>query len=156
MIRSSALPILCLSLMMNATSAQAEVKIERLNPEGLSKPAGYSQVVTATGGKFVFVSGQGGIKDDGSVPVDLAEQTTLMFQKIAAALKGAGATPADVVAMRVYIVGLGQGTDPTPVFAGIRNFFPSNAKPTSTVLGVSGLALPNMKVEIEVEALVKD
>jgi 2-iminobutanoate/2-iminopropanoate deaminase len=139
-----------------ASAAHAEVKIERLNPEGLSKPAGYSQVVTVSGGKRIYVAGQGGIKDDGTVPADLGEQTTIMFQKIAAALKGAGATPADVVAMRVYIVGLGQGTDPMPVYAGIRNFYPANAKPTSTVLGVSGLALPNMKVEVEVEAVVKN
>ena len=156
MIKSVIASGLFAALVAISAAAKAEVKIERLNPEGLSKPAGYSQVVTVTGGKLVFVSGQGGIKDDGSVPVDLAEQTTLMFQKIAAALKGAGATPADVVAMRVYIVDLGKGTDPTPVFAGIRNFFPANAKPTSTVLGVSGLALPNMKVEVEVEAVVKN
>jgi 2-iminobutanoate/2-iminopropanoate deaminase len=139
-----------------SSAALADVKIERLNPEGLSKPAGYSQVVTVSGGKRVYVAGQGGIKDDGIVPADLAEQTTIMFQKISAALKGAGATPADVVAMRVYIVGLGQGTDPMPVYTAIRNFYPANAKPTSTVLGVSGLALPNMKVEVEVEAVVKE
>jgi 2-iminobutanoate/2-iminopropanoate deaminase len=142
--------------LLSATAAHAEVKIQRLNPEGLSKPAGYSQVVTVTGGKLVFVSGQGGIKDDGSVPADIGEQTTLMFQKIAAALKGAGATPADVVAMRVYIVDLGKGTDPAPVYAGIRKFFPADAKPTSTVLGVSALAVPGMKVEVEVEAVVKE
>ncbi|MDX2145389.1 MAG: RidA family protein [Rhodospirillaceae bacterium] len=142
--------------MAFAATAQAQVKIERLNPEGLSKPAGYSQVVTAAGGKRVWLSGQGGIRDDGTVPEDLAEQTKIMFEKIALALKGAGATPADVVAMRVYIGGLGQGTDPNPVYAGIRNFFPAGAKPTSTVLGVTGFAVPGMKVEVEVEAVVKE
>lgn len=147
---------LIIASFLLSSSAYADVKIERLNPEGLSKPAGYSQVVTVTGGKRIYVAGQGGIKDDGTVPADLTEQTKIMFEKITAALKGAGATAADVVAMRVYIVGLGQGTDPTPVFAAIRNFYPANAKPTSTVLGVSGLALPNMKVEVEVEAVVKE
>jgi len=148
--------LLALTALAFATSAQAQVKIERLNPEGLSKPAGYSQVVTASGGKRVWLSGQGGIKDDGSVPADLAEQTKIMFEKIGLALKGAGATPADVVAMRVYILDLGKGTDPTPVYAGIRNFYPAGAKPTSTVLGVTGFAVPGMKVEVEVEAVVAD
>jgi enamine deaminase RidA (YjgF/YER057c/UK114 family) len=137
-------------------AASAQAKIERLNPEGLSKPAGYSQVVTAQGGKRVWLSGQGGIRDDGSAPEDLAEQTKIMFDKIALALKGAGATPADVVAMRVYILDLGKGTDPNPVYAGIRAFFPAGAKPTSTVLGVTGFAVPGMKVEIEVEAVVTE
>lgn len=143
-----------LALFGGPTSAVAQVKIERLNPEGMSKPAGYSQVVTVMGGKRVYVSGQGGIADDGSVPEHLAAQTKIMFEKIAAGLKGAGATPADVVAMRVYILDLGKGTDPMPVFQGIRSFFPADAKPTSTVLGVSGFAVPGMKVEIEVEAVV--
>jgi enamine deaminase RidA (YjgF/YER057c/UK114 family) len=142
--------------LFTGAATAAEVKIERLNPEGLSKPAGYSQVVAVTGGKRVYVAGQGGIRDDGTVPEDLAEQTRIMFDKIALALKGAGATPADVVAMRVYIGGLGQGTDPAPVYAGIRAFFPVGAKPTSTVLGVTGFAVPGMKVEVEVEAVVKE
>lgn len=126
--------------------------LQRLNPAGMSTPRGYSQVVMATeADRLVFVSGQGGIAADGKVPEDLGEQTRLMFDKIRIALAAAGVGSKDVVQMTVYIVDL-QNIDPTPVYDGIRAFFPADAKPTSTVVGVSALALPGMKVEIVVTA----
>jgi enamine deaminase RidA (YjgF/YER057c/UK114 family) len=126
--------------------------VERINPEGLTQPRGYSQVVVATGQRWIHVSGQGGIDADGSVPADLAEQSRLMFEKIRIALAAAGASPADVVRIVVYIVDLPR-TDPAPVYAAIRDFFPTGAKPASTIVGVSALALPGMKVEIDVTAV---
>ena len=53
--------------------------IKRINPEGLSKPQGYSQIVTTEGGKTIHLAGQGGIADDGSVPENLDEQTKLIY-----------------------------------------------------------------------------
>ena len=133
-------------------SGMRAVELQRLNPADLSTPRGYSQLVIAAGTeKLIFVSGQGGIAADGKVPEDLGEQTRLMFDKIRIALAAAGAGPKDVVQMTVYIVDL-QSIDPKPVYEGIRAFFPAGAKPTSTVVGVSALALPGMKVEIEVTA----
>jgi enamine deaminase RidA (YjgF/YER057c/UK114 family) len=146
---------LLLAALVSASARADAPLIERMNPAGLSKPAGYSQVVTSRGGRTVYVSGQGGIGADGKVPEDLAEQTRLMFDKIRLALAAAGAAPRDVVRMTVYIVDLGR-IDPNPVYQGIRDFFPADGKPTSTVVGVSALALPGMKVEIEVVAAVAD
>jgi enamine deaminase RidA (YjgF/YER057c/UK114 family) len=141
-------------LLALATGAASAADIQRINPEGMSKPQGYSQVVTAANvARWVIVSGQGGIGADGKVPEDVGEQTRLMFDKIRAALAAAGASPRDVVSMTVYIVDLGR-TNPAPVFQGIRDFFPADGKPTSTVVGVQGLAVPGMKVEIEVTAAV--
>jgi enamine deaminase RidA (YjgF/YER057c/UK114 family) len=146
---------LLLAALVAANARADAARIERVNPAGLSKPAGYSQVVTSRGGRTVYVSGQGGIGADGKVPQDLAEQTRLMFEKIRLALAAAGAAPRDVVRMTVYIVDLGR-IDPGPVYQGIRDFFPADGKPTSTVVGVGALAVPGMKVEIEVVAVVAD
>ncbi|MEZ5513296.1 MAG: RidA family protein [Steroidobacteraceae bacterium] len=133
-------------------SAMRAAELQRLNPADMATPRGYSQLVIAAGAdRLIFVSGQGGIGADGKVPEDLGEQTRLMFDKIRIALAAAGAGPEDVVQMTVYIVDL-QSIDPTPVYEGIRAFFPTGAKPTSTVVGVSALALPGMRVEIEVTA----
>ena len=128
--------------------------IERINPKGLSKPQGYSQIVTTQGGKIIHLAGQGGIAGDGTVPENLDDETKLMFEKIAIGLAAVGATAADVVRMVVYIVDLGN-INPMPVYEGIRSFFPEGHKPVSTILGVTALALPAMKVEIDVTAFLK-
>ncbi|SVE25660.1 uncharacterized protein METZ01_LOCUS478514 [marine metagenome] len=128
--------------------------IERINPKGLSEPQGYSQIVTTQGGKLIHLAGQGGIGDDGTVPENLEDETKLMFEKIAIGLNAVGATAADVVRIVVYIVDLGN-INPMPVYEGIRSFFPEGYKPVSTILGVTALALPEMKVEIDVTAFLK-
>jgi enamine deaminase RidA (YjgF/YER057c/UK114 family) len=131
------------------------LELRRINPEGLSKPQGYSQVVVAENvTRWILLPGQGGIGPDGRVPEDLGEQTRLMFEKIRIGLAAAGAAPRDVVRITVYIVDL-EKIDPTPVYQGIREFFPADAKPASTVVGVSALALRGMKVEIDVTAVAR-
>lgn len=145
---AKAAAVAALLTVLPARSAE----IERLNPDGLTKPRGYSQVVAASGQRWIHVAGQGGIAADGSVPADLGEQTRLMFEKVRIALAAAGASPKDVVRIIVYIVDL-ESTNPAPVYAGIREFFPADAKPASTIVGVGALALPGMKVEIDVTAV---
>ncbi len=137
-------------------SAAADVDIQRFNPEGMSQPIGYSQVVTVTGsGKTIYLGGKAGIYADDSFPESLAEQSKLTFENIHRALEAAGATPADVVDIQIYIVDLAN-VDPSPVYQDVRNFFPAGHKPTSMVIGVSALAYPGLAVEINVTAVVGD
>ena len=136
--------------------AAGELEIKRWNPEGLSQPVGYSQVVTVRGrGKTIYLGGKAGIYPDGSFPDSLAEQSDLTFENIRKALAAAGAKPEDVVDIQIFIVDLAN-VDPTPVYQGVRNFFPAGHKPTSMVIGVSALAYPGLLVEINVTAVVPD
>ena len=133
-----------------------ELEIKRWNPEGLSQPVGYSQVVTVRGpGKTIYLGGKAGIYPDDSFPDSLAEQSDLTFENIRRALAAAGAKPEDVVDIQIFIVDLAN-VDPTPVYQGVRNFFPAGHKPTSMVIGVSALAYPGLLVEINVTAVVPD
>ena len=135
----------------------AEVEFKRFNPEGMSQPAGYRHVVTASGGKIVYLAGQAGLNIDGTVPEGgLETQVPLMFEKVRTALTAAGGTPSDVTRIVVYIVGLGQGTNPMPVYQGIRDFFPEDGKPASSIIGISGLAVDGLLVEIDVTAHVAE
>jgi len=147
--------LLLFSTLVSAP-AWAEADIQRFNPEGLGQPSGYRQVVTAQGGKTVYLAGQAGLRADGSIPDGLFEQAELTYENIAVALAAVGGSAADVVRITVYIVGLGEGVDPTPVYQAQGKFFPPDAKPASTILGVSGLALPELLVEVDVIAVVSD
>lgn len=143
-----------LTALSLSISASADVVIKRFNPKGLSQPVGYSQVVTVEGtGKWIFLGGKAGIHPDDSYPESLEEQSKLTFENIRLALEAAGATPADVVEIQIFIVDLAK-VDPTPVYRDVRNFFPPGHKPVSMVIGVSALAYPGLLVEINVKALV--
>ena len=134
-------------------------EIKQLNPVTLfpSLPFGFSQVVTSRGGKFVHVSGQTAWDTEMKIvgAGDLAAQTRKALENVRLALAAAGATPADVVRMRLYVVNY----DPRMVdtLAGIlKGFFPAEAPPASTWIGVQSLAVPEFLIEIEVTAVVED
>jgi len=139
-------------LPVNAMADTLEIK--RWNPKGLSQPDGYSQIVTVTGEhKVIRLGGKAGVAADGTIPESLADQVKLTFNNITLALKEAGATPKDVVEIQVFIVDLAN-VDPSPVYNAIRSYFPADHKPVSMVIGVSALALPALKFEINVTAVV--
>ncbi|MEQ8735696.1 MAG: Rid family hydrolase [Rhodospirillaceae bacterium] len=139
---------------MSMTSTKADVTIKRWNPEGLSQPDGYSQLVTVEGnGKLVLLGGKAGLRPDGSIPETLGEQSRLTWDNIDLALKAAGASHEDVVEIQIFIVDLAN-TDPEPAYQDVRDFFPKGHKPVSMVIGVSALAIPELQIEINVRAIV--
>ena len=141
-------------LMTTASITNAEVNIKRWNPEGLDQPVGYSQVVTIEGqGKLVLLGGKAGLRPDGFIPKTLEAQSKLTWENIELALNAAGATRKDVVEIQIYIVNLDK-VNPEKVYQDVRDFFPTGHKPVSMVIGVSALAIPELKMEINVRAIV--
>lgn len=128
-----------------------------VNPPTLSTPRGYTHVVTVTGGKMVFVSGQVAFDAKGEIvgKGDLRAQATQTYENLKAALAAVGATPADVVKMNTYIVNY-QPAD-LPVIREVRSqFFPQENLPASTLVGVQALALEGLLIEVEAIAMVKE
>ena len=141
---------------LSPAAAMGEIEIKRWNPEGLSQPDGYSQLVTVEGtGKMVLLGGKAGLRADGTIPPTLAEQSKLTWENIDLALKAAGATREDVVEIQIYIVDLAN-IDPEPAYQDVRDFFPKGHKPVSMVIGVSALAIPELLLEINVRAIVEN
>src|SRR5215471_8236261 len=79
-----------------------------LNPPGLPPTNGWTHVVTSTGGKTIYVSGQVSVDERGQVvgKGDLKAQAEQTFANLAAALNAAGAGFRDVVKMNLHVVGL--------------------------------------------------
>jgi enamine deaminase RidA (YjgF/YER057c/UK114 family) len=129
--------------------------VEHLQPDGLSKPTGYSHVVTVSG-KLAFISGQVANDANGNLvgKGDLRAQTVQVFENLKKALAAAGASFEDVVKMNTYIVGMRSSID-LPVLREIRARYVTGKPPASTLVGVQALANPDYLIEIEVVAAVK-
>ena len=101
-------------------------------------------------GNHVFVSGTAPIFPDGSCDPDPAAQARRCLEIVAAALTEAGASPADVVRTRTFLVDV---ADAGPVGAVHGEVF-GEIRPASTMVAVAALLDPRWKVEIEAEALI--
>lgn len=128
-----------------------------INPPTLMKPRGYTHAVSVEGAaKMVFVSGQVACDAMGQVvgEGDLREQARLAFENLAAALKAAGAAPADVVKINTYVVNY-RPEDYRLIREARAATFPPDNLPASTLVGVEALAVDGLLIEVEAIAAVK-
>ena len=130
--------------------------IEHINPPGLIEPKGYSQIVTATGGRTIYIAGQGPYDAEGKLvgEGDHYAQAKQAISNLLVALEAAGATPADVVKMTIYVVGLNAQVLGA-FFRGVKDATRGQALPptASTMVGVERLAWDPMLIEIEAVAV---
>jgi len=101
-------------------------------------------------GQRVIVAGTAPIWPDGACDPDPRVQTRQCLEIIVAALREAGAEPADVVRTRIFII---DASDADAVGAAHGEVF-GEARPAATMVVVAGLLDPRWKVEIEAEAVV--
>lgn len=76
---------------------------------------------------------------------DVAEQTRSIFEQMKTILALAGADFRNVLRVTVYLLDVNDRTKINP----IRQEYFGATRPASTLIGVSELAIPGMKVEIE-------
>ena len=124
-----------------------------INPPELAPPVGYSHAIRKKGTP-VFLAGQVALDRDGKVvgEKDVAAQTEPAFANVKAVVEAAGGTLADVVKITIYV------TDAAvrPAVAAVRKrWFPDGVFPASTYVVVSGLAIPELLVEIDAIAVIE-
>jgi len=125
--------------------------IRFINPDALTKPPTYTQVVEVTGpGRVVYISGQLATGRDGNlVSRDFRVQATQVFENLKAALAAVGATFRDVVKINSYLADIAY----LPVLRQVRAGYLSDATPpASTTLGGSSFAREGALLEVEVVA----
>jgi len=129
--------------------------IKRTNPPDLSRPTGYTHVVEATGPvKTIYVSGQIAFDKTGNLvgAGDMKAQAEQVFANLETALKAAGATFSDVVKMNTYITDMSKA----PAVREVRARYFGEVTPASTLVQVVALARPELMLEIEVIAAVRE
>ncbi|MGI9476730.1 MAG: RidA family protein [Hyphomicrobiaceae bacterium] len=121
--------------------------IERLIVDGEAPPfSHYCHVVRA--GDHVWLSGMVGMTADGDIPDDTVEQFRLAMATIDNCLRQAGGRPDQVVKVQVFLTDISERGAINP----IRQDYFGDHRPASTLLEVSALVDPRLKVEIEAVA----
>jgi enamine deaminase RidA (YjgF/YER057c/UK114 family) len=122
-----------------------------LNPRDVHAPAGpYSHTaVVPPGTELIFVSGQVGMRPDGSIPTGFAEQAEVTFANVRACLAAHGLGVDAVVKLGVFVL---PGQD-LSVLRAIREKHFGAHRPTSTTVYVPQLASPAFLLEVEAVAV---
>lgn len=133
------------------------MRAERVNPATLynSVQFGFSHAVRQKGGDTLHLAGQVAWDKEGKVVGggDLAAQTRQALANLREVLAAVGATPADIVRLRTYVVN--HSPDKLgPVLGEIGAFYAGAVPAANTFIGVQALALPDFLVEIEATAVI--
>lgn len=124
-----------------------------VNPDDVIKPlSAYAQgVVHAAGAERMVVSGQVGIRADGTIEDGLEAQMERAWINVLSVMAGGGFETRHMVRANIYVTVPGQ----VAVYRKIRDKMMDGHLCANTYLEISGLAAPEFLVEIEAEA-VKD
>lgn len=109
---------------------------------------GFSRAVRV--GDRVWVSATAAISPDGSVDPDAGRQAERCLEIISVALAAAGASLADVVRTRVYLVDAADGASVGEVHGRVFG----DVRPASGFIVVSGFLDARWRVEIEADAVL--
>ena len=101
-------------------------------------------------GQHVWVSGVVGMTSDGQVPNDTAAQFDVAIDIVDECLKAVKAGPEHVVRVQVFMTDITE----RPLINPRRIDYFGKNRPASTLVQVSALVDPRLKVEIECQAFV--
>ncbi len=133
------------------------MKVEYINPEGLMKPRGFTQVVSISGPhKTIYVGGQDPVNEKGETigKGSLKQQTEQILNNIELALRAAGAKLENAVKWNIYLV---QGQNPQEGFEVFQKRWGNKPNPPAiTVIFISRFVNPEWLAEIEATAVVPE
>jgi enamine deaminase RidA (YjgF/YER057c/UK114 family) len=138
-------------LLASAASYEKTAK-QFLNPEGVPKPTGYTQVVSSRHGRMIFISGQGGTSAAGQMPTDFASQASNTFENIGRCLAASGAKFEDIVKINYYVTDLSN----TAELRRIRAKYLNQSAPPASTLVQAGLLGNGLLLEVEAVAIVPE
>jgi enamine deaminase RidA (YjgF/YER057c/UK114 family) len=121
---------------------------EILNPPEIHPPPGYSHIAVATGGRLAFIAGQAPIDREFNLvgEGDLDAQTHQVMENLGHALAALGADWTNVVKATVYTT---RPTEYEAIGEAMAAAMGGVDPPAQVIVGVSGLALPAMLIEID-------
>jgi enamine deaminase RidA (YjgF/YER057c/UK114 family) len=128
---------------------------ELINPPGIHPAPGFSHVAIASGTKVVHFAGQVALAPDFALVGgdDLYEQTRAAMENLKTAMDAAGVGWDDIVRRTIYTL---HPTEYETITRAIDSVTGGADHPAQTLLGVTGLAVSGLLIEIECTAVVAD
>ncbi|KUL88902.1 hypothetical protein ZTR_03424 [Talaromyces verruculosus] len=126
-----------------------------INPTCLAPAGPFSHgIVVPAGQEIVYTAGQiGTIDAKGTIARTYEDQVIAAIRNLHVVLKEAGGTPKDIVKLTYYIVDYDVCNRMIHINA-LQKFLDGH-KPVTTLVGVTKLANPALKFEIEAVAVIK-
>ena len=101
-------------------------------------------------GDILYLSGQVGMDEAGNIPSSMAEQTALAYTNIRAVLAEFGATFDNIVDETFLVTSVEETHEQLEAIFGARaEAYGGIPEVTQTLIGVAGLLLPELKLEIK-------
>jgi 2-iminobutanoate/2-iminopropanoate deaminase len=124
---------------------------EEFRVEGMAEPISHYTHAVKSGG-LLFISGIVPVDAEGKLvgEGDVVEQTRQIFRNMELVLRAAGCTFADVDKVTSYLLDVNDRATINPV----RQEVFGDARPASTLVEVSALAVPGALLEIEAVAAI--
>ncbi|BBY21930.1 Rid family hydrolase [Mycobacterium stomatepiae] len=111
---------------------------------------GYADAVAVSGGSTqIFVSGTPGLREDGTPPEDFADEARQCWANVESALGKAGAKLTDIVSVRHWLTSRDDLPAYLPMITEIIHH-----EPAAMLSIIDGLVWPNLRLEVEVVAIV--
>lgn len=131
------------------------MSIERINPDDLVRPSGFSHAVAVTGGHLVFLAGQTGYAPDGGiVPGGVVPQFERALTNLLTVLQAAGGQPSDLVSLTIYAVDLADYRSHGREIGEVWRRLCGRGYPAMAAIGVSRLWDTDALVEVQGFAVV--
>jgi enamine deaminase RidA (YjgF/YER057c/UK114 family) len=136
------------------------MKVERINPEELARPSGFSHAVSvsaggAPAGRMVFLAGQIGMDRDGQVVVGgVVPQFEQALGNLLTALAATGGQPADLVSLTIYLIDVEDYQAHGKEIGAVWRRLAGPGYPATAGVGVTRLWDPAALVEIQGIAVV--
>ena len=142
-----------LTFLSSAAHSQGQAP-RFINPPSLVKPTGYTHVVVAPDGRTVYVAGQVAFDSTGQVvgSGDFRAQAEQVFRNLSRALMSVGGSLEDVIKTTTFVTDL-KNVAPLREVRG--KHLHSTHPPANTLLVVSSLARPELLLEIEAVAVLR-
>jgi enamine deaminase RidA (YjgF/YER057c/UK114 family) len=126
------------------------MNLERINPAEFGRPSGFSQAVSATASRMVFLAGQLGTGPGGKVVAGgVVAQFEQALANLLTALAAAGGQPADLVSLTIYLTDVEDYQAHGRQIGAVWRQLAGTEYPAMAGVGVTRLWDPEALVEIQ-------